>query len=78
MKCFFKNINENNEVFYGEILTSFKNFQRQSYIDLTMGLSLDGKIDWKDGHIYSVYKENILGFYEDIEGFKKDYPQYFI
>ena len=78
IKCYFKNTDDENKVYSGKILTSFENFQRQPYIDLTEYVGLNGEIDWINSHIKSVSKENILGFYEDIEGFKEDFPQYFI
>ena len=77
MKCFFKNRDEN-KIFYGDIMTSYENLQRQSYIDVTNHCDLNGGIDWKNTLLKSVSKKDILGFYEDIENFKKDYPQYFI
>jgi len=75
MKCFFRN-KDKNKVFYGDIITSYENFQKQSYINVTNYCYLNDNIYWKT--IKFVDKKDILGFYENIENFKKDYPQYFI
>jgi hypothetical protein len=79
LQCYFKNRKEDNKPFKGKILTSYENFQRQSYIDLSDCKGIEEAVFlWNGYHVLSVNKEDILGFYENDKQFKKDYPQYFI
>ena len=71
MLVLFKNSNENNELYFGTVMTSPDSFNAQKYMDITEHLSLkDNTPDWKNSAITSASEKDIIAIYEDLKTLK--------
>lgn len=79
MIALFKNSQDEDELYYGLILTDVMNFMAQGYADVMDCKSLlKDKPDWKNSHITCVSEEDFVAVYDSVETMKRCKSAYFI
>jgi len=83
MLVLYKNINQNGDLFIGEVITSYENFLNQGYIDVLTSGDNCGSVqeqnqDWKNSYINCVSRDDIVCFAETHNNIENKFPEFFI